>query len=192
MTIAEIPTSAVLLGRLRDGTDADARIQLVQRYRQPMIDFAYARKYHTIDIEAAVQETLRIVIEQVARGRYDVSRGRFRSWMLGILLHRLNNAVRSESCRRRREQAFEEMRVPGADMMSDEALWRRVCLRRALERLLTDETIAARSRAVFHAYVLRGEPAASVAEAYGLTPNAVHQIKARLFARLRGIMRTLR
>lgn len=189
MNVTDIVTSAALIDRLRQGMDADAWTEFALRYREPLLDFAEARGWTQVDAEGAVQETLRIVATTLHT--YHPERGRFRDWLLGILRNRLKMALRKENDRLRRERAYacdwETLHVPE----SDAALWRRVLVRHALRQLLAEPSLAGRTRAVFIDYVLRRRPALDVAAAYGLTPNAVYQIRSRLLARLRQRLRAM-
>ncbi len=193
MRVVDIPTCAVLLERLRRGTDADAWTLFALRYREPLLEFAEARGCPHVDVEGAVQETLRIVADALPRGDYHPEKGRFRDWLLGILRNRLRTAVRTEANRSRRERTYvREWERPLETPETDAALWRRLLVRQAVRLLLKEPSVAGRTRAVFVDYVLRGRPAAEVAEAYGLAPNAVYQIRARLITRLRKLVATLR
>lgn len=193
MRVVDIPTSAVLLERLRHGADADAWTEFALRYRVPLLEFAEARGWHHVDIEGAVQETLRTVAIALPRGDYHPEKGRFRDWLLGILRDRLKTALRTEVNRSRREYTYLRDRLPECVVPeTDAALWRKVCLRQALRMVLEAPAVAGRTRAVFVDYVLHGRPAEEVADAYGLTPNAVYQIRNRLIARLRKCVATLR
>lgn len=187
MKLSEIVTSAALIDRLRAGMDADAWTRFALRYRGPLPDFAEARGWPQVDAESAVQETLRIVATSLPS--YRPEKGRFRDWLLGILRNRLKMALRSENNRLRREHTYmadwkSRLNIPE----SDAALWRRVILRHAVRQLLDEPSVAGRTRAVFTDYVLRGRPAAEVADAYGLTLNAVYQIRTRLISRLRKLV----
>ena len=191
MNISDLTTSTILLKRLHENRDADAWTIFVRRYRQPLLNFALARGYYDIDVEVAVQETLCAVSEQLPAGGYHADRGHFRNWILGILMNRLKDAIRSEAHRRERESRFAENQVRDTEAMRTAVLWRKICLRHAVRMLLQSETVTGRTRAVFEESVLKHRPVDEVANAYGLTPNAVYQIKSRMISRLRSIMRKL-
>lgn len=185
-------TNRSLVLRLCDRTDADARLRFTQRYRLPLLEFAQSRGFHTIDLEGAVHETLIRALTALPQGLYDPSKGRFRDWLLGILKNQLRQAIRAEASRHRRERRYATDIEPDLHATpSDAALWRKACLRQALRILFQDPTLQGRTLAVFRDYSLRGLPVRDVAEAYGLTPNAVHQIRSRLTIRLRAIVRAL-
>lgn len=192
MNVTDIPTSAELIAHLRAGSHPDAWLRFAQRYRQPLLDFASARQYHTIDLECIVQETLRLVIAKLSTQDCQPENTRFRDWLLGHLNQRLQHALRSEHSRRHREIHYVQTQTPPNEPCSDAALWRRVCLRQAVRQLLNDPAIAGRTRAVFIEASLKGRPTEDVAKEFGLTPNAVYQIKFRCITRLREAMRAMR
>lgn len=195
LRLADLPTSAVLLGRLCAGGDRDAATLFATLYREPLLAFAQAKGFYAVDLEVAVHDTLRIASERLPRGRYDPAKGRFRDWLVGILRNRLRMGVRAACSRLRRERAYMAETLPlraPPPCASDDAVWRKCCLRHALKLLLSDEALRGRTRAVFVDYVLAGRPAPEVAAAYGMAPNAVYQIKSRCLARLRALMRRMR
>ena len=76
------------------------------------------------------------------------------------------------------------------NLAEDEA-WGKTVMEAALEQLLADNSISAATREVFRHVVLMHEKPADVARAFGITRNNVDQIKARLIARLKNLVRDM-
>jgi RNA polymerase sigma-70 factor (ECF subfamily) len=85
----EVPqtTRLTLLIRLRDGQDNQAWSDFVEVY-SPVV-YGFARRQGLQDADAAdlVQEVLRSVARSIPN--YDHEKGRFRSWLMGVVRNRL-------------------------------------------------------------------------------------------------------
>jgi len=146
------------------------------------------------DARDAAQETLTRFFTLYRAGRYDRSRGRLGSWLVGIA----RNCIAAH-----RERAFG---VPRGDRISEAApaalddrrlsvVWAeerdRAILRESLRRLRAETAIDERTLVAFDLFAMRGEPAAAVAEQLGMAPNDVYVAKHRCLRRLRGIVAEL-
>ena len=61
----------------------------------------------------------------------------------------------------------------------------------ALRQLLADDTVHARTREVFRRVAVNGEKPEDVASDFGITRNAVYQMKDRMMTRLREFVAAL-
>ena len=61
----------------------------------------------------------------------------------------------------------------------------------ALRQLLSDDTVHARTREVFRRVAVNGEKPDAVASDFGITRNAVDQMKSRMMSRLRDFVAAL-
>ena len=92
-------TSPSLLERARVRLDADAWRRLVDLYTPLLL--AWIRRYglqHS-DAEDIMQEVLATLARELPAFRYDPGRGAFRSWLRGILIHRLQAFFRERQSR---------------------------------------------------------------------------------------------
>ena len=69
--------------------------------------------------------------------------------------------------------------------------WRLAAMNAALEQLLSDESVNARSREVFRHVALLHEPPAEVAAAFGISRANVDTIKRRLVQRLSELVKAM-
>ena len=146
-------------------------------------------RFPFVSAEDAIQETLVALARAIPNYRYDPeSTGLFRSYLTGILAHK---AV--DFCRRnaRHEALKEEWRkcceaaqtaVPAREDI------RRTILEIAMRQLMLDDSIRERTKLIFHTVAVEGRPPEEVAAAYGVSRNAVDQIKDRMVRKLRAMV----
>lgn len=185
--VASFPkTSATLLADLARDSQHARWGEFVTRYR-PMMEAYLRARFPQVDADEAIQETLIALIRQFPIYRYvPEERGAFHTYLTGILRHKALKWLRVEQ-RHRELQAPPE--VPSG---ADEAAKRQEAIFEiALQQLLADETLQQRTREIFARVAVNGEKPAAVAEAFGIERNAVDQVKQRLMARLRELVRHL-
>ena len=172
---------------------------------QPMMKAYLASRFPTLDSEAdvIVQETLLALVKVLPNYRYSPAEtGAFHNYLTGILrnkacakLRELRRAAVPTEGLQEREMASAWMQTPATpdDIVSerDEDAWRQTVFEIALRQLLADETVQERTKQVFSRIAIRGEDPAAVAKAFGLTANAVAQIRFRMTQRLRDIAKAL-
>ena len=74
------------------------------------------------------------------------------------------------------------------DTQNDDDSWRHSAMEAALEQVLEDDSISARTREVFRHVALMHEQPEDVARQFGITRNSVDQIKSRMISRLAGLV----
>ena len=177
-------TSITLLKGLASGTDDARWLEFHRIYEQPMRAFLRAH-YPSVDEDDAIQETMIALTKCMPEYHYvPDENGHFRCYLCGILKHKAEDAMRRQAresgrIKRLRGQSLEPPRR-GDD--SDD--WRLAAMNAALEQLLSDESVNARTREVFRHVAVMHEPPEEVAAAFGITRNNVDQIKNRLVQRL--------
>lgn len=162
-------------------------------------------RFPTLEADDVIQETLIELIRVFPIYHYSPKeKGHFHNYLTGILRHR---ALRMMGEEQRRAKLAEEMRrvkdnapyqnenvgkaaCPHTTETEDEE-WRHSLLEIALQQLLTDESIHERTRLVFAHVAVNGEKPDEVAAAFGITRNAVDQMKSRMMARLRELVAAL-
>ena len=203
--MGKIPTTSTTLLRDLAQDSQHARWgEFVARYR-PMMEAFMRERFPTLEADDVIQETLIELIRVFPIYHYSPKeKGHFHNYLTGILRHR---ALRMMGEEQRRAKLAEEMRrvrdnapyqngsvgraaCPQAAETDDEE-WRHSLLEIALQQLLADESIHERTRLVFARVAVNGEKPDEVAAAFGITRNAVDQMKSRMMTRLKELVAAL-
>ena len=186
-TMANIPTTSTTLLRDLAQDSQHARWgEFVARYR-PMMEAFMRERFPSLDADDVIQETLIELIRVFPVYRYSPKeKGYFHNYLTGILRHR---ALRMMDEEKRRARLVAEMRHVNVD--ADDAAWRESLMEIALQQLLADTSVHERTRLVFARVAVNGEKPDDVAAAFGITRNAVDQMKSRMMARLKELVAAL-
>jgi len=196
--MATIPkTSVTLLKDLSDDATSVRWTEFHNKYAEPMRAFMRAN-YPTIEADDVLQEAFVALVNCLPRYQYvPDEHGHFHNYLLGIVKHKAEDARRRQAKEAviKTALAEEEATRPAtfqqtADHEEDEA-WGKSVMEAALDQLLADDSISAATREVFRHVALMHEKPADVARAFGITRNNVDQIKARLIARLKDLVRDM-
>ena len=199
--MAEIPTtSSTLLRDLAQDSQHARWGEFVARYR-PMMEAYMRERFPSLEADDVIQETLIELIKVFPIYHYSPKeKGHFHNYLTGILRHR---ALRMMGEEKRRAEIAEMVgsrdprdrgragRASLPDSVADERSYRESLLEIALQQLLSDSTIYERTRLVFTRVVVNGEKPDEVAAAFGITRNAVDQMKSRMMARLKELVAAL-
>jgi RNA polymerase sigma-70 factor (ECF subfamily) len=177
-------TSVSLLERLRQPQPEEAWERFVRLYT-PLL-FYWARRTGLQESDAAdlVQDVFALLLRRLPEFTYDSQRS-FRAWLRTLTLNRWREIHRRRLLPTVAGDA--PLLVEQAAPDEAEAVWdaeyRRHLLTQALE-LLEPEFQPATWRA-FHESAVLGRPAAEVADALGISLNAVYLARSRVLRRLR-------
>ncbi|MBX3315600.1 MAG: RNA polymerase sigma factor [Phycisphaeraceae bacterium] len=189
-------TTTRLLDALKEGDNQPAWAQIDSRYRPVIAGLSRRLGLSDADAEEAAQRTLAEFVRVYRDGRYDRSKGRLSSWILGIA-HRTALRVRREG---RRAVHFEMDAVedPGEEGHDEGALrsiWTderdRAILARAFDLLREDSAIDPRTILAFELVAMRGVPAAEVAAQCAMSVDQVYVAKTRMTRRLKSLVEEL-
>jgi RNA polymerase sigma-70 factor (ECF subfamily) len=164
-----------------------------RRYRPIIVGLARKLGLPEEDAADVAQETLARFVKAYRAREYDRSRGRLRSWIIGIAKYRIADAARAKAGRRgwRGDSVIGDF----PDHNELNTIWdnerRHAILRQAVEQLRTESKASEKTIAAFEMLTFHGRPAAAVAEELGMTLNDVYQAKNRIAARLREIVARL-
>lgn len=157
-----------------------------------------AARFPSVEADDVLQETMIALMRVMPDYHYTPDgNGHFRNYLVGILKHKAEDAIRRQS---RESDRRERIRKSAADAprrahapgeADDEEGWRLAAMNAALEQMLSDESVNARSREVFRHVALLHEPPAEVAAAFGISRANVDQIKRRLVLRLSELVKTM-
>lgn len=186
-------TSTTLLKDLGSDARSPRWAELVSRYRPALLSFL-AAKFPMLSDEAddLVQETFVALAEKLPDYRHAPDeKGRFRDYLAGILHHKAVDAVRRRLRERGARAGAAERAAQAEPTEAEERAWQVAAFEVALEQYLADPDVQTRTKEIFRRVALAGEKPEVVAAAYGLSRNAVDQIRARATRRLREIAAAL-
>lgn len=185
-----VPTSTTLLKDLAGDAAHPRWGEFVARYR-PMMEAYMRERFPSVEADDVIQETL---IDILPGYRYSPEEtGAFHNYLTGVLRHKALNAL---ACGRRRSDvkarfaAESECSRETADDAEDRD-WRDSVFKIALGLFFADDAVQERTKQIFRRVAINGEKPDAVAAAFGVTRNAVDQIKARSTARLKEIVNAL-
>lgn len=192
--MATIPkTSVALLRAISEDSNSARWNDFYDRY-QPVMEAYLKAAFPSVEQEDVIQETMVVFIDKVRNYEYDPdNKGLFRNYLIGILKFKAIEALK----RRKREADNREeyKNDPTAEVDADREKaerereeWRKTVGAMAIRELFNDKSITTQNKEIFRRVAIRGESAAYVAEAFGVTRNNVDQIKARLTQKLRDII----
>ena len=199
--MAEIPTtSSTLLRDLAQNSQHARWGEFVARYR-PMMEAFMRERFPTLEADDVIQETLIELIRVFPIYHYSPKeKGHFHNYLTGILRHRALRMMGEENRRARLAEMVGSRdtrdcgragRASPPDSAPDERSYRESLLEIALQQLLADSTIHERTRLVFTRVAVNGEKPDEVASAFGITRNAVDQMKSRMMTRLKELVAAL-
>lgn len=179
-------TTTQLLEALRDPSSRPAWEHLDRRFRPVIAGFTRRLGLTEGEAEEAAQQTLFEFSRAYREGRYERSKGRLSSWILGIAHHTALRAIRE---RQRTGSPAELGELESGDEGALRSIWAqerdRVILLEALGRLRDDSSIDDRTLLAFELSALRGVPAAQAAEQAEMSVEQVYVARSRLVRRLR-------
>lgn len=188
-----IPSTRVsLLAEIARSPESARWEEFVGRYRGMMEAYLVAH-FPFLEADEIIQDTLVALVKVLPDYRYDPGNsGHFRNYLTGILRRKALKA-----CERyeRHAEALAAYRLEPKDVESaherEEAEWRRAVFEVALQSLMDDESVKERTKQVFVRTAIKGEAPGKVAEAFGMSRNAVDQIKSRMVDKLKSIIARL-
>lgn len=185
--LKDLVTSMTML----NGVSQDERQaweRFVKVYKDPMCEFARSQAALHGMSETEAEDAVFTLFERFAqhKERFDPSKGSLRNWLMMRLKNILLDAARQRASEKARADRAMADRTDGDSERQRE--WKEVQLaimRRALKVVLDEAD--PRTREVFTRVALEEGDPAKVAADFGLTANAVYQIKNRIIAKVRRI-----
>lgn len=183
-------TTTQLLESLRDTGNAELWRVFDGRYRPVVVAFALRRGLDHDEAADAAQATLAQFAADYTAGRYDRTRGRLSSWIIGIAQNRITDALRTKARRGtpRGESGIVNLAEPGAaDKDWDHAVQNTI-LERALVALRHGSRFDERTIKAFELCAVRQVPAEAVAQECGMSVSDVYVAKNRVIRKLRELV----
>ena len=139
--------------------------------------------------EDDADDVLQVVFSDLARNlptfQYDRAKGKFRSYLTGLVHWRVNDKLRAVKRDSELKAAFwEEAKAAATDDDGfSEREWQQAALEEALRRIKPD--VRPEHYAAFVASTVEGQDTDTVMNLYGLSRDNLYQIRTRLTAKLR-------
>jgi RNA polymerase sigma factor (sigma-70 family) len=185
-------TTTKLLDALRAGNDEPAWLQIDSRYRPVIAGLARRLGLSETDAEETAQRTLTEFVRAYREGKYDRTKGRLSSWILGIA-H--NTALRVQRDGRRAGMIGIDEVSDVADEDSLRSIWTderdRSILSRAIDLVRAESGIDDRTLQAFELVAIRGVPPAEAASQCSMSVDQVYVAKTRVTKRLRRVVEEL-
>ncbi|HZY90171.1 MAG TPA: RNA polymerase sigma factor [Gemmataceae bacterium] len=181
-------TPISLLERLRLRADAASWERLVALYTPLIRGWLGRYGLQATDVDDLTQEVMGTLLRELPRFRHDLRRGAFRRWLRTIAVNRLRTFWRG----RDRRLALGQPDLDALDRLEDpdsalSRLWDEEHDRHVARRLLEliEPEFEPTTWQAFRRLVLDGQPTRDVAQALGVSANAVRIAKSRVLARFR-------
>ena len=186
------PTTSTTLLKAIGGDAQSARWrEFVVLYEPVMRQFLSAH-FPGVPADDIMQETLAALAARMPHYVYSPEdKGSFHSYLYGILRNKSVDFLKRSDRAAEAEQTYAANAAPAASG-PDGTAFDDAIFELALRELLADPAIRGQTKQVFIRVAVNGEKPAAVAEAFGITRNAVDQIKNRLVAKLKAIAEGLR
>lgn len=180
-------TTTLLLERLHNSHDAGAWKLFDARFRGVIVATGLRLGLSPTDAEDAAQDTMLQAVRDYQAGKYDRSRGRLSSWIIGIAHHRIVDVRRKKRPGALPEEPMED-RTPGSledvSRAFEQALERRI-FEQAWEHVRVEGGAQAQTIMAFELTAMRGVPAAQAAAECGMSVDQVYVARNRIAKKLR-------
>ena len=170
------------------------------RWEQFFTDYApglrnYAvRHFPRLDADDLVQDTFLDFVRRLPGYVYDPdAKGAFHAYLVGMLRFCARARLREAAREQRRAARAEESLHPPASRTEDPDVrrMRESAYEIALRQFLADPRVHGQTKMVFRRVAIAGEDPAEVARTFGISRNAVDQIKNRSVRRLQDLVAQL-
>lgn len=185
-------TTTGLLDALRDHSNEPAWAQIDSRYRPVIAGLARRLGLDDSSADEVSQQTLTEFVRAYRDGRYDRTKGRLSSWILGIAHHTALHLLRTN---RRAAGVGSTVLEQVSDESTLRTIWTderdRAILSRAMALLSEETSVDERTMLAFELAALRGVPAPEAAAQCGMSVEQVYVAKSRMTRRLRELVETM-
>lgn len=186
-------TSRKLLAAIGSGPGATRWTEFFHKYTPGLRDYA-TRHFPSLEADDLIQDTFLVLVKRLKTYQYDPkSKGAFHNYLTGILrflaIDRLRDKDR-ETASRKRLAEYPTVQSHAEDPFSLD-VWKKSAYEIALRRFLADPRVQPQTKEIFKRVAIRGEKPETVATDFGLTRNAVDQIKDRTIRRLKALVAEL-
>jgi RNA polymerase sigma-70 factor (ECF subfamily) len=183
-------TTTGLLDALHDQSNDAVWSAIDARYRPVIAALAVRLGLRSPDADEVAQQALAEFVRSYKDGRYDRTKGRLSSWILGIAHH-----TALKMMQKREGNNSGTMISELADEQSLRTIWTderdRTILAKAMDLLRDESEIDERTLLAFELVALRGVPAIEAGEQAQMTVDQVYVAKNRVTRKLRVLVEQL-
>ncbi len=182
-------TQPSLLSRVRDGSDQAAWREFEAKYRELLMRYCRARGLQQSDADDVRQLVMMNLAQSLRNFEYSPEKGRFRSYLGRVVRNSISRYFSRPNTADRALDTAVIATVPDEDPDEKDDLWEREWINhhfRLAMRTIQD-TFDRQSVEAFDRLVA-GESVANVAQACGMTTQAVHKVKQRIRKRMQELV----
>ena len=186
-------TSRKLLAAIGRGSGATRWTEFFHKYTPGLRDYA-TRHFPSLEADDLIQDTFLVLVKRLKTYQYDPkAKGAFHNYLTGILRFLAIDRLRSENreCAGRKRLSDDPTARHSSDASFSIDDWKKSAYEIALRRLLADQRVQPQTKEIFKRVAIHGEKPETVATDFGLTRNAVDQIKDRTIRRLKTLVAEL-
>ncbi len=179
-------TRSSVLKAVADTENAVAWNRLFDLYSGFVYSIARRKGLNETDADDMVQTVFCDLARNLPSFKYDREKGRFRSYLAGLVNWRVTDRLRSSRRDAELKAGFWEEARARAEQGDDEFAereWRAAAMEEALRRMKPG--VRPEHYAAFVASAVEGQDTESVMALYGISRDNLYQIRARLTAKLR-------
>ena len=179
-------TRSSVIRAVADTQNEAAWQRLFDLYAGFVFSIARSKGLNDSDADDIVQTVFADLARNLPTFEYDRAKGRFRSYLSGLVHWRVNDRLRSGKRDAELKSAFWEEAKSAAiaeDEDFEEREWKQAALEEALRRIKPE--VRPEHYAAFVASAIEGQDTETVMRLHGLTSDNLYQIRKRLTAKLR-------
>ena len=177
-------TRSSVLRAVADTENEAAWNRLFDLYAGFVYSIARSKGLNDADADDIVQVVFAELARNLSTFRYDREKGRFRSYLAGLVNWRVMDRLKSLKREADLKADFwEEARAANSDDDFAEREWQAAAMEEALRRMKPD--VRPEHYAAFVASAVEGQDTETVMRLYGLSRDNLYQIRTRLTAKLR-------
>lgn len=177
-------TRSSVLRAVADTENEAAWNRLFDLYAGFVYSIARSKGLNDADADDIVQVVFAELARNLSTFRYDREKGRFRSYLAGLVNWRVVDRLKSLKREADLKADFwEEARAANSDDDFAEREWQAAAMEEALRRMKPD--VRPEHYAAFVASAVEGQDTETVMRLYGLSRDNLYQIRTRLTAKLR-------
>ena len=179
-------TRSSVLKAVADTKNEAAWQRLFDLYAGFVFSIARSKGLNDSDADDIVQTVFADLARNLPTFEYDRAKGRFRSYLTGLVNWRVNDRLRSGKRDAELKSAFWDEAKSAAtaeDEDFEEREWQQAAMEEALRRM--KPSVSPEHYAAFVASAVEGQDTDVVTKLYGISRDSLYQIRKRLTAKLR-------